>query len=81
MAAFESCGVSPEQLAHAARDTETALPWDHLSSGVSRRYLVRERERAYSVVPTTDCSFEGCTGCDACSDLGVDIVLGGGQRR
>ena len=79
--AFESCGVSPEELAHTPRDPEAALPWDHLSSGVSRRYLLRERDRAYSALPTADCSFEGCTGCDACEDLGVDIVLGGGSRR
>ncbi len=80
-AAFESCGVSPEHIAHTERDAESALPWDHLSSGVSRRYLIRERERAYSALPTADCSFDGCTGCDACDDLGVDIVLGGGSRR
>ena len=26
---------------------------------------------------TPDCSFAGCTGCDVCAELGVDVVLAG----
>ena len=29
---------------------------------------------------TGDCTFGPCTGCDVCSDLGVNIELGGGRR-
>lgn len=78
--AFESCGVDPKGLANRLRDVDEILPWDHLSAGVSRRYLAEERERAFAATPTPDCSFAGCTGCDACGDLGVDIVLAGGER-
>ena len=79
--AFRRCGVSPEQIATTEREAEEPLPWDHLTSGVSRGYLVRERERAHAGKTTGDCSFEGCTGCDVCGDLGVDVVLAGGARR
>ncbi len=81
MDAFRECGVDPETIANRERAQDEALPWDHLSAAVSRRYLIRERERALAGATTPDCSFSGCTGCDVCGDLGVDVVLGGGERR
>lgn len=80
MAAFEAAGIDPVALASSARDPQAALPWDHIASGVSKRYLLEERGRALEGVTTKDCSFDGCTGCDACDDLGLDIVLGGASR-
>lgn len=80
MEAAESAGVSLGDIANSPRDPSSALPWDHISSGVSKRYLLRERERALTATLTPDCSFEACTGCDVCNDLGVDIVLSGGAR-
>ncbi len=79
--ALEVCGVDASAIANRTRDTEEVMPWSHLSSGVSHRYLVRERERAYAVKTTPDCSFGGCTGCDVCDDLGVDARIAGGDRR
>jgi radical SAM family uncharacterized protein len=79
--AFDSAGIDPVALASRERDEAEALPWDHVSAGVSRRYLERERRRAYAEQVTADCSFEGCTGCDVCGDLGVDVVISGGGRR
>jgi radical SAM family uncharacterized protein len=78
--AFEGAGIDPVALASAARDPASPLPWDHIASGVSKRYLLRERDRALEGLTTKDCSFDGCTGCDACGDLGLDIVLGGASR-
>ena len=46
----------------------------------SRAYLVAERELALAAAVTPDCSFDGCTGCDVCADLGVDIRLAGASR-
>ncbi|HET6350827.1 MAG TPA: TIGR03960 family B12-binding radical SAM protein [Coriobacteriia bacterium] len=79
--ALEECGVDPVAIANRTRDVDEVLPWEHLTSGVSARYLVRERERAYSATTTPDCSFGGCTGCDVCGDLGVDVLIAGGERR
>jgi radical SAM superfamily enzyme YgiQ (UPF0313 family) len=78
--AFEAAGIDPVALASGARDPASPLPWDHIASGVSKRYLLRERDRALEGLTTKDCSFDGCTGCDACGDLGLDIVLGGASR-
>lgn len=79
--ALEAEGVDPASIANRERPLDEPLPWDHLSTGVSRRYLERERERAVAGATTPDCSFSGCTGCDACDELGVGIVLAGGERR
>jgi len=77
MSAFEATGVDPAGIANRERGLDEPLPWEHISAGVSRRYLQRERERAFAGITTPDCSFDGCTGCDVCGELGVDIVLGG----
>ena len=42
---------------------EDSLPWDHLSKGVSKSYLLAERERAFSGTVTEDCRSGGCGGC------------------
>jgi len=78
--AFELTGVDPAAIANRVRSEDEPLPWDHISAGVSRRYLARERSRALAEQTTPDCSFVGCTGCDVCDDLNVEVLLGGGQR-
>ena len=42
------------------------LPWDHLSSGVTKAFLQRELARAFERTLTPDCSVERCTYCGAC---------------
>lgn len=79
--AFEAVGFDPEDVANRERTLDEPLPWDHISAGVSRAYLVRERKRALAGKTTPDCSFTGCTGCDVCDDLGLAVVLAGGERR
>ncbi len=78
--AFAETGVDPSQIAQRQREPGEALPWDSVSAGVSSAYLWRERERGLSGTTTPDCSFDGCTGCDVCGDVGVDIVLSGTRR-
>ncbi|MGN0718675.1 MAG: hypothetical protein ACI4LQ_02585, partial [Anaerovoracaceae bacterium] len=38
------------------------LPWDIIDSGVSKKFLRLEAERAYGAVTTQDCR-HGCVGC------------------
>ena len=47
---------------------EEILPWDMIDVGVSKRFLLRERHRAYEGVITPDCR-HGCAGCGANSLL------------
>lgn len=78
--AFEECDIDPTVVSSKTYACEDVLPWAHISSGVSERYLWRERERAEQARTTEDCSFGRCTGCDVCGDLALDIVLGGESR-
>jgi radical SAM family uncharacterized protein len=80
LAAFERAGLDPAAIATRERALEEPLPWAHVSAGVSAAYLRRERERAYAGVTTPDCSFAGCTACDVCDELGVEVALGGERR-
>jgi radical SAM superfamily enzyme YgiQ (UPF0313 family) len=75
--AFEATGIDANSIATRERDESEALPWQHISSGVAPGYFVRERRRAREAKTTPDCTFVGCVNCDACDNLGVDIVLGG----
>ncbi|MDR2770967.1 MAG: TIGR03960 family B12-binding radical SAM protein [Clostridiales Family XIII bacterium] len=59
MQAFADEGLSADASAFA---TDDPLPWDHISCGVHRAYLLSEWERARCEYVTRDCR-EGCTGC------------------
>lgn len=63
--AFLECNIEPE-LYHGARSPEARLPWDHLDSGVSRDFLLKEREKALGALKTPDCRRSECSGCGAC---------------
>lgn len=48
------------------RDIDGPLPWDHLSSGLTKRFLLKERERALSEKITDDCRYGACRNCGVC---------------
>lgn len=75
--AFENTGIDPGFYANRALDPEEVLPWDHLNMGVSKRFLLREREKAFKAGLTPDCREGYCTACDVCTGFGVDLVLKG----
>lgn len=64
-AALRGTGMDPE--AHLRRRRlDEILPWDHLSSGVTKAFLQRELSRAFERTLTPDCSVSRCTSCGAC---------------
>lgn len=42
------------------------LPWDHLDSGVAKKWLQRDLAKAFATTLTPDCSVERCSYCGAC---------------
>lgn len=62
--AFQTCGLDPHFYANRERGREEVFPWEVTSTGVSRAFLARERERAYQAVITPDCRKQ-CSGCGA----------------
>ena len=62
--AFEECGVDPAFYAYRRREKDEIMPWDMISSGVTRHYLWREYENAMAGATTPDCRIQ-CNGCGA----------------
>lgn len=62
--AFSACNIDPDFYTVRGIDEEEALPWDTIDAGVSKRFLLSERKRAYDGCITPDCR-NGCSGCGA----------------
>lgn len=61
--AFEECGLKMEEYTRG-RNIDEPLAWDFIDTGVSKKYLLKEREMAYSGVATKNCR-DGCNACGA----------------
>ena len=62
--AFQSCGIDPDFYTVRGYGEEEILPWDTIDVGVTKKFLQRERARAYDETVTPDCR-QGCAGCGA----------------
>ncbi len=60
--AFDAVGIRPEFFCEA-KNPEQILPWQHLSTGVTQKFLLRERENAYQTQVTDDCRNGKCHAC------------------
>ena len=64
--AFNESGFNMEFYANRARQEDEVLPWDHISCGIKKEYLLKEKGRALRGETTPDCRFENCTECGVC---------------
>ena len=77
--AFAAASVDPAFYAERERGQDEILPWDFIDAGIARRFLWRERERAYAGATTPDCR-AACQGCGlqtrkgVCAGAGVHSV-------
>jgi hypothetical protein len=60
--AFQACGLDPAFYASRPRAIDEVFPWDHISAGVSRKFLEKEYQRSLDGVTTADCR-EDCCAC------------------
>ena len=72
--AISDAGLDKDFYAARERGENEAFPWEHISPGVSRRFLWNEWRKAYAQQLTHDCRRASCTGCGVCQALGVKIV-------
>ncbi|MER3477276.1 MAG: TIGR03960 family radical SAM protein, partial [Leptolyngbya sp. ERB_1_2] len=55
---------------------DAPLPWDHLDTGIDKKWLKEDLQRALEAAIVPDCSFEGCSHCGVCGvDFGHNIVI------
>ena len=65
--AFEKAGVNENPYLYRERGEDEILPWDHLSSGIIKEFLVSERKKSFEQEYTPDCFTDGCPDCGACA--------------
>jgi radical SAM family uncharacterized protein len=70
--AFRECALDPEFYVTRERGDGEVFPWDHISVGVGKDHLRRERELCYKSLVSPDCR----AGCSSC---GADALLEGGR--
>lgn len=73
--AATECGVNPEEVAQKTYDTSYVMPWSHISTGTSCKWLAHQRALAAQERTTPDCTYEKCSACGICPDYGIDNVL------
>lgn len=73
--AADVCGVDPEAVAQKTYDTSYVMPWSHISTGTSSKWLAHQRALAAKERTTPDCTYEKCSGCGICPDYGIDNML------
>ncbi len=67
VSAFEKAGVDEKPYLYRERGEDEILPWDHLSSGLIKEFLVSERKKSFEQEFTPDCFVDGCPDCGACA--------------
>ena len=64
--AFVDSRLSMEFYVNRVREDDEILPWEHISCGIKKEYLLKEKEKALKGETTPDCRFDSCTSCGVC---------------
>lgn len=64
MDSFAENGIDPFFYTARMRSFDEVLPWDHMDYGVTKKFLIRENEKAHRGETTASCR-EKCAGCGA----------------
>jgi radical SAM family uncharacterized protein len=73
--ALSDHGLRMEDYTTRDRDLDEVLPWDHLSAGLHRDFLVGEWLDAIEEVGVEDCRWTPCYDCGACTTYGIEHVV------
>ena len=72
--AFKRVGLDPDFYLYRQRSFNEILPWDHIRSGVTKEYLLKEWNRGLDGKATPDCR-EKCLDCGVCDHDRIDPRL------
>lgn len=68
---FEEENIDPKFYANRSRSYDEVLPWDFIEVGVTKKFLIKENEKAVNEELTKDCRIK-CAGC------GINQTIDGG---
>jgi radical SAM family uncharacterized protein/radical SAM-linked protein len=63
MKAFAQCGLDSRDYANRTFGLDETLPWDHIDTGLSKRYFRKEWDNALTGIVTGDCKTDKCLAC------------------
>jgi radical SAM family uncharacterized protein/radical SAM-linked protein len=63
--AMTEAGIKPEDFTRE-RKIDERLPWDNIDCGVTREFLLEEKQKAENQTVTDDCRFSDCQNCGVC---------------
>ena len=73
--AFAQTDVSIDEYIHRIRGYEERLPWEHIQSGVDKRFLYQDYEWSLAGKARPDCR-EGCYGCGIQLTFSANVAKG-----
>jgi radical SAM-linked protein len=63
--AIAESGINPEDFTRE-REINEKLPWDNIDCGVSREFLLEEKQKSTDKTATADCRLDDCQNCGVC---------------
>jgi radical SAM-linked protein len=63
--AIAESGINPEDFTRE-REINEILPWDNIDCGVSREFLLEEKQKSTDQTATADCRLADCQNCGVC---------------
>ncbi len=79
MESFAECNIDPAFYITRERGDDEIFPWDFISCGVSRQFLLREWHKAKKGIVTPNCR-EKCSGCGA-ARYGTGVCMESRQEK
>ena len=73
--AFKKENINPDEYLNE-RKLDDVLPWDSVSSGVSKKFLKSEYEKAIKETETPDCFESDCAGCGLWKEICLELPRG-----
>ena len=71
--AFAKCNIDPYFYNMREYKFDEKLPWEHTTPSVSKKFLLREYEKATKGELTRDCRHGNCNACGICPTLDTDM--------
>ena len=65
--AFQKVGVDWTFYVHRQRNDDEVFPWDHVSCGIVKPFLLSERQKSLHEEITPDCRIDECPECGSCA--------------
>ncbi len=77
--AIAETGINPEGFMRE-RDTDEKLPWDNIDCGVSREFLLSEKQKSEDLTATADCRLDDCQNCGVCDFTDTKNIFAGKEE-